>query len=115
MKIIENIKKEPTITSHATITSRRIPLDDFPLFSDIDSKPEIIVRYLDASKEDGIAPEINIQDLHKAAPEVALKKTKKRKAAAEGPSQRTPKAAKKKGNPSSVPVLESINLSTSEP
>ena len=74
MKIIENIKKEPTVTPHETITSRRIPLEDFPLFSEIDSKPEIIVRYLEACKADGTAPEINIQDLHKAAPEVVLKK-----------------------------------------
>ena len=43
-----------------------------------------------------------------------LKKSKKRKAAGEGPSQRTPKAAKKKGNPSSVSVIESITVSTSE-
>ena len=60
MKIIENIKKEPTVTAHETITSRRIPLKDFPLFSEIDSKPEIIVRYLEACKADGTAPEINI-------------------------------------------------------
>ena len=69
---------------------------------------------MDACKADGTAPEINIQDFHKAAPEVVFKKTKKRKAAAEGPSQRTPKASKKKGNPSSIIVIESINVSTSE-
>ena len=39
MKIIENIKKEPTIASHEVITSRRIPLKDFPLFSKIDASP----------------------------------------------------------------------------
>ena len=48
MKIIENIRKEPNVISFATITSRRISLDDFPMFSEIDSKPEIIVRYMDA-------------------------------------------------------------------
>ena len=85
------------------------------MFSEIDSQPEIIVRYLDACKADGTAPDLNIQDLQQAAPEVLLKKNKKRKAAAEGSSQRTPKAAKKKGNPSSVTVLESITISTSEP
>ena len=63
MKIIENIKKEPSVTSFETISSRRIPLDNFPMFSEIDSKPEIIVRYLDACKADGTTPDLNIQDL----------------------------------------------------
>ena len=74
MKIIESIKKEPTIASHEVITSRRIPLKDFPLFSEIDASPEIIVRYLEACKEDGTIPEINICYLHKAALEVVLRK-----------------------------------------
>ena len=65
-------------------------------------------------KVDGTAPEINIQDLHKPAPEVVLKKSKKRKATGEGSSQKTPKAAKKKRNPSSVSVVESIAIPTSE-
>ena len=115
MKIIENIKKEPSVTSFATISSRRILLDNFPMFSEIDSKPEIILRYLDASKADGTSPDLNIQDLQQKAPEVVLKKNKKRKAAAEGSSQRTPKAAKKRGNPSSVTVLDSVSVSTSVP
>ena len=46
MKIIDSIKKEPTIATHEVITSRRIPLKDFPLFSEIDASPEIVVRYL---------------------------------------------------------------------
>ena len=112
MKLIENIKKEPNVTSFATISSRRVPLDNFPLFSEIDSKPDIIVRYLDACKADGTAPDLNFQDLQHKAPEVVLKKTKKRKAVAEGSSQRTPK---KRGNPSSVTVLNSISVSTSIP
>ena len=63
MKLIENVKKEPSVTSFAAISSRRIPLDNFPLFSEIDSKPDIIVRYLDACKADGTAPDLNIQYL----------------------------------------------------
>ena len=113
IKIIENIKKEPTVASHETITSRRIPLKDFPLFSEIDSNLEVIIRYLEACKADGTALEINIQDLHKAAPEVALKKSKKRKEAGEGSSQKAPKAIKTKGNPSSVSFIESITVTTS--
>ena len=52
--------------------------------------------------------------MHKPAPEVVLKKSRKRKAAGEGSSQRTPKAAKKKGNTSFVSVVESIVVPTSE-
>ena len=63
MKLIENIKKEPSVTSFATISSRIIPLDNFPMFSEIDFKPEIIVRYLDACKADGTTQDLNIQDL----------------------------------------------------
>ena len=96
MKIIESFKKEPTISYHEVITSRRIPLKDFPLSSETDASPEIIVRYLEACKEGGTIPEINIQDLHKQSPEVVLKKSRKRKTAGEGSSQRTPKATKKK-------------------
>ena len=86
MKIIENIKKEPSVTSFATIISKRIPLDDFPMFSEIDSEPQIILRYLDACKADGTTPNLNIQDLQQKAPEVVLKKSKKRKAVTKGSS-----------------------------
>ena len=83
IKIIENIKKEPTIAPGEAITSRRIPLKDYPLFSEIVASPEIIVRYLEACKADGTILEINIQDLHKPALEVVLKESKKRKATGE--------------------------------
>ena len=105
MKIMDNIKKEPTVSTHEVITSRRIPLKYFPLSFEIDASPEIVVRYLEACKEDGTAPELNIRDLHKQAPDVVLKNSRKRKAAREGSSQRTPKAAKKKGNTSFVSVV----------
>ena len=86
MKLIENIKKEPSVTPFADLSNRRVPLDNFPLFLEIDSKPKIILRYLDACKTDGTSPNLNIQDLQQKAPEVVLKKTKKRKVVAEGSS-----------------------------
>ena len=73
-----------------------------------------MVRYLEACKEDGTIPELNIHDLHKPAPDVVLKKSRKRKVAEEGSSQRAPKAAKKKGNTSFVSIVESIVYPTSE-
>ena len=82
------------------------------MFSEIDSKPQIILRYLDACKADGTAPNLNIQDLQQKAPEVVLKKSKKRKTAPEGSSQQTPK---KRDNPVSVSVLNSTIVSTSIP
>ena len=114
MKIIESIKKEPTVASHEVITSRRIPLKYFPLFYEMDASPEIVVRYLEACKEDGTIPELNLCDLHKPASDVVLKKSRKRKAAGEGSSQRTTKAVKKKGNTSFVSVVESIVFPTSK-
>ena len=114
MKIIDSIKKDPTIATKEVITSRRVPLKDFPLFSQIDASPEILVRYLEASKMDGTNPELNICDLRQRAPEVILKKSRKRKAAGEGSSQKVPKASKKKGIPSFIYVVESVILSTYE-
>ncbi|CAI8593750.1 unnamed protein product [Vicia faba] len=109
MKLIENIRKEPSVTPHAEITSRRVPLDNFPMFSEIDSKLVIVLRYLDACKADGTDPDLNIKDLHQQTPEVTLKKTKKRKVVSEGSSQQTPK---KRGILSSVNVLNSSAVPT---
>ncbi|CAI8591910.1 unnamed protein product [Vicia faba] len=114
MKIIDNIKKDPTIATKEVITSRRVPLTDFPLFSQIDASPKIIARYLEACKMDGSNPKLNICDMRQLDPEVVLKKSRKRKVAGEGSSQKVPKAAKKKGNPSFIFVVESMILSTSE-
>ena len=72
MKLIENIRKEPSVTPLADITSIRVPLSDFPIFSEIDSKPVIVLRYLDACKADGTDPDLNIKDLHQQTPEVTL-------------------------------------------
>ncbi|KAL5076900.1 hypothetical protein RYX36_015884 [Vicia faba] len=47
MKIIETIKKDPTLTAKEVITIRRVPLKDFPLFTQADFSPEIILRYLE--------------------------------------------------------------------
>ena len=63
MKIMETIKKDLKITTKEVITNRRVPLKDFPLFSQTDASPEIIIRYLDACKWDGADPEVNISDL----------------------------------------------------
>ena len=114
MKIIDTIKKDPTVTTKEVIITRRVPLKDFPIFSQTDASPKIIVRYLEACKMDGNTPEVNIHDLRQQAPEVVLKKSRKRKAAGEGSSQKVPKAAKKKGNSSFIFIVESILLSTSE-
>ena len=89
-----------------------MPLSDFPLFSEIESKPEVILRYLDAYKADGTDPKLNIRDLHQPQPEVTLKKTKKRKAPSEGSSQQTPK---KRGISSAAPVSNSFTIPTSIP
>ncbi|KAL5076615.1 hypothetical protein RYX36_015599 [Vicia faba] len=48
MKLIENIQKEPRATSTADISSRRVPLSDFPVFSEMESKPEMFLRYKEA-------------------------------------------------------------------
>ena len=63
---------------------------------------------------DGTNPEVNIRDLRQQAPEVILKKSRKRKSVGQGSSQKVPKAAKKKGNSSFIFIVESILLSTSE-
>ena len=57
---------------------------------------------------------MNILDLRQQPLEVAPRKSRKKNAAGEGTSQKTPKAAKKKCNSSFVSVIESIFLSTSE-
>ncbi|CAI8614511.1 unnamed protein product [Vicia faba] len=112
MKLIENIQKEPRATPIADITNRRVPLSDFPLFSEIESKPEVVLRYLDACKADGTDPNLIIKALHQPQQEVTLKKTKKRKAPSEGSSQQTPK---KRGNLSAASVLNSSTIPASIP
>ena len=114
MKIIETIKKDPTLTTKEVITIKRVPLKGFPLFTQVDSSPEIVIRYLEASKSDGMIPYVNILDLRQQPLEVSTRKSIKRKATGEGTSQKTPKAAKKKCNSSFVSVIESLFLSTSE-
>ncbi|XP_058726436.1 uncharacterized protein LOC131597781 [Vicia villosa] len=111
MKIIETIKKDPALTTKEVITTRRIPLKDFPTFL-ADSPLDVIINYLQICKEDGTLPDINIKDLKQKLPKVALRKTK-RKAANEG-TQKSPKATKKKGNPTFISVVESTFLSISE-
>ena len=108
IKIIETIKKDLTITTKEVITNRRVPLKDFPLFTQIDASLEIIFKYLDACKRDGKNPEVNICDLRQQTLEIAPRKLRKSKAAAEGTSQKIPKASKKKGNPSFISVIESV-------
>ncbi|KAL5064016.1 hypothetical protein RYX36_025753 [Vicia faba] len=65
MKIIETVMKDPTITTKEVITTRRVPLKDFPLFTQADSSPEIVLRYLETCKSDGTIPDVNILDLRK--------------------------------------------------
>ena len=105
MNIIETIKKDPTITTKEVITTRRVPLKDFPLFTQADSSPEIVLGYLEACKSDGTIPDVNILNLRQQPLEFAPRKSRKRKVVGEGTSQKTPKAAKKKGNPSFVSVI----------
>ena len=87
MKIIETIKKDPTITTKEVITTRRVPLKDFPLFSQTYASPD---RYLDACKRDRTNLEVNICDLRQQPLEVSSIKSRKRKAAGEGTYQKTP-------------------------
>ncbi|XP_058785266.1 uncharacterized protein LOC131660126 [Vicia villosa] len=47
MKIIEAIKKDTSFTTKEVITTKRVPLDNFPLFSAY-TTPDIVVRYLEA-------------------------------------------------------------------
>ena len=63
MKIIETIKKDLTITTKEVITTRRVPLKDFPLFTQADYSPDIFLMYLEACKRDGINLDVNICDL----------------------------------------------------
>ena len=56
MKIIDTIKKDPTVTTKEFITTRRVPLKDFPLFSQTDASLELIVRYPEACKMDRTNP-----------------------------------------------------------
>ncbi|KAL5078627.1 hypothetical protein RYX36_007048 [Vicia faba] len=113
MKIIDNIKKDPTIATKEVITIRRVPLKDFPLLSQINASPEIMVRYLEACKMDGTNPGLNIRDLHQQAPEVVLKKSRKRIAVGERSSQKIPKAAKKKEF--QAPYIENPNFQATLP
>lgn len=55
MKIINHIKKDPTKVVKEAISTRRIPMDDFPMFTQQDP-PKVTVWYLDACKRAGIPP-----------------------------------------------------------
>ena len=70
--------------------------------------------YLDTCKRDETNPDVNIRDLRQQPLKVSPRKSRKRKAVAEGTSHKTPKDAKKKGNPSFVSIIESVLLSTSK-
>ena len=63
MKIIENIKKDPAITTKEVITTRRVPLKDFPLFTQTYASLDIVIMYLDACKRDETNPDVDIRDL----------------------------------------------------
>ncbi|KAL5074103.1 hypothetical protein RYX36_013087, partial [Vicia faba] len=96
MKIIGTIKKDPTLTTKEVITTRRVPQKDFPLFTQVDSSPEIVLRYLEACKSDGTILDVNILDLRQQPLGVSTRKSRKRKDVGEGTSQKPPKVSKKK-------------------
>ena len=89
MKLIDNIRKEPRASSTADISRRRVPLSDFPRFSEMESHPDMFAKYPDSPKEEVAGSKLKIKDLSQPQPEVTQKKTKKRKA--EGSSHQTPK------------------------
>lgn len=93
MNIIDNNKKGPTKITKEIISTRRIPLEEFPMFTQEDP-PKVIVGYQDACKRAGIPKKIDIHNLP-LAPEVNLRRTMKSKVVGEGTSIRTSKAAKK--------------------
>ena len=74
MKIIETIKKDLTITTKEVITTIRVLLKDFPLFTQINASPDIILMYLDACKRDWTNPDVNIYDLRQQPLEFAPRK-----------------------------------------
>ena len=71
-KIIDKLLVEPTPYVSATVTRRRIPIADFPLFNSGDH-PRIILHYIAICKESGtpIDPAW-LQGRNEAAPDVVF-------------------------------------------
>lgn len=114
MKIIEKLQSDPAPIDSEVIRTRRIPVDDFPLFSD--GEPiEAVLNFRNICKEDGTQVPVDLIKCSKEpAPEVHFRRSKKRKAVGEGTSK-TSKVSKKSCNPTLISVVDSVHYTTSEP
>ena len=113
-KLIDKLLVEPTPYVSATVTRRRILVEDFPLFNSGDH-PEIILHFIEACKESGIPIDPAwLQGRNVPAPEVFLQKQKKRQAG-EGPSARPQKKKKKSSGMSTetISICDSVHISPS--
>lgn len=119
MKIVEKLQSEPVQVDSEIVRTRRVPVEDFPLF--IAEEPrEALLAFIASCLSDGIPlPPDLMEQASQPAPEfIEKKRRKKRKASEDDSSKKVSKRHKKKGTSSSaIPTfLESVTaVPTSHP
>lgn len=119
MKLIEKLQNDPDPVDSEVIRTRRVPVEDFPLFT-AEEPLEFMMDFVASCISDGqeeLIPADILQRAREPAPEVHLRKrSKKRKADGESTSSRASKGSRKSGNaPALISVVDSCTVTTSEP
>lgn len=110
MKLVEKLQTEPVQLSSETVRNKRIPVEDFPLFT-TEEPVECLLAFIVSCVADGIPlPPNLLEQASQPAPEFTLKKRRrKRKASEEGSPKKKEKRVKKKDiSISDTHVLETV-------
>lgn len=111
MKVVEKLQSEPIMFDSETVRTRRVPVEDFPLFT-AEEPREALLAFITSCIAYGIPlpPDLLEQASQPAPKFIEKKRRKKRKASEDDSSKKVSKCHKKKGTSSSaIPtILESI-------
>lgn len=117
MKLVEKLQYEPVQMNSETVRNRRVPVEDFPLFT-TEEPVEALMAFIESCMADGIPLPANmLEQASQPAPDfIEKKKRKKRKVSEEGSPKKKSKHIKKKGiSFSDTSVLKTVITPTSQP
>lgn len=115
---MEKLQSEPVQVDSEAVHTRRVPVEDFPLFTAEEPREALLSFIASCIADQTPLPHDLLQKAFEHDPEIIEKKRrKKRKAYEDGTYKKVSKRSKKKGTPSSAipPVLESVTVPTSQP